>query len=123
MMALNDPTKVAFAVNLMSAIFSALTVYIVFHLIYLLAKNVSKGKGDERITILGAATGGLCLTFSDSFWFSAVEAETYAAASFFLMLLVGHSAGTVCNLNPNRVDSFLFFMLLACRIVFTPCVW
>lgn len=88
MMAWNDPTKVAFAVNLMSAIFSALTVYIVFDLIYLLAKNVAKGKGDERITILGAATGGLCLTFSDSFWFSAVEAETYAAASFFLMLLV-----------------------------------
>jgi len=88
MMAWNDPTKVAFTVNLMSAVFSALTVYIVFHLIYLFAKNVAKGKGDERITILGAATGGLCLTFSDSFWFSAVEAETYAAASFFLMLLV-----------------------------------
>ena len=85
MMAWNDPTKVAFAVNMMSAIFSALTVYIVFHLTYLLARGVTK---DDKILILGAATGGLCLAFSDSFWFSAVEAETYAAASSFLMLLV-----------------------------------
>ncbi len=50
--------------------------------------------GDEislanKITILGAsAVGALAYTFSDSFWFSAVEAEVYAMSSFFTALVV-----------------------------------
>ena len=83
-----DPTEVAFTVNLSSAIFSAFTVYIVFHLICLFGMRIATGCYNEKVVITGAAVGSLCLTFSDSFWFSAVEAETYAAASFFLMLLV-----------------------------------
>lgn len=87
MMALDDPGKVAMTVNMMSAIFSALTVSIVFHLIYHLARAIQE-EADERIAILASAVGSLCLAFSDSFWFSAVEAETYAAGAFFMMLLV-----------------------------------
>lgn len=83
-----SPMDVAVTINSLSAIFSALTVYIVFHLICLFGDSISTEEGNNKRTILGGVVGSLCLTFSDSFWFSAVEAETYAAASFFLMLLV-----------------------------------
>ena len=90
MLALSDVTKVALMINIMSAIFSALTVYIVYYLIYLLGARLetSNGVNGQRLLILASLCGSLCLTFSDSFWFSAVEAESYAAASFFLLLLV-----------------------------------
>ena len=83
-----SPMDVAVTINSLSAIFSALTVYIVFHLICLFGDSISTEEGNNKRTILGGVVRSLCLTFSDSFWFSAVEAETYAAASFFLMLLV-----------------------------------
>ena len=90
MLVLDDVTMVALAINTMSALFSALTVFITYHLIYRFAE-IAKGenqKSSNIISIFSALCGSLCLTFSDSFWFSAVEAETYAAAAFFLMLLV-----------------------------------
>ena len=90
MLVLDDVAMVALAINTMSAIFSALTVFITYHLIYYFALNM-KGRGEHLasvIAIFSALCGSLCLTFSDSFWFSAVEAETYAAAAFFLMLLI-----------------------------------
>lgn len=90
MSALGDVSKVAPAINMMSAFFSALAVCIVFHLIYYFAAGMVDGKGKRAnmLLIISAACGSLCLAFSDSFWFSAVEAESYATASFFLMLLV-----------------------------------
>jgi hypothetical protein len=90
MLVLDDVAMVALAINTMSAIFSALTVFITYHLIYYFALNM-KGRGEPLssvIAIFSALCGSLCLTFSDSFWFSAVEAETYAAAAFFLMVLI-----------------------------------
>jgi hypothetical protein len=92
MLAWDDVTRVAFAINMMSALFSALTVYFVYLLIYFfgarLVRYEDKRTPDNIILILSALCGSLCLTFSDSFWFSAVEAESYAAAAFFLTLLV-----------------------------------
>ena len=90
MLVLDDVTMVALAINTMSALFSALTVFITYHLIYHFAVSTKglKEKSPNVIPIFSALCGSLCLAFSDSFWFSAVEAETYAAAAFFLMLLV-----------------------------------
>ncbi|HTJ52783.1 MAG TPA: DUF2723 domain-containing protein, partial [Cyclobacteriaceae bacterium] len=90
MLALNDVKNVAWTINLMSAFFSALTVYLVFHLIYFFADKIAlpQGRAANMILLLSASCGSLCLTFSDTFWFSAVEAESYAATSFFLLLLV-----------------------------------
>ena len=90
MAALNDVTKVAWTMNIMSALFSALTAYVVFHLIYFFGSAIvhSKERPINVVLIFSALCGSLCLTFSDTFWFSAVEAESYGAASFFLLLLV-----------------------------------
>lgn len=88
----SDPSKVAFWVNMVSAVTSALTVMFMFWTITHLAKKIMVKAGEaleswQTLTIMGAgAVGALTLTFSDTFWFSAVEAEVYASSSFFTTL-------------------------------------
>jgi hypothetical protein len=85
----NDVTKVAAMINAMSAIASAFTILFLFWTITHLARKIIVKNEDEFntariITIMSAgAVGALAFTFSDSFWFSAVEGEVYATSSFF----------------------------------------
>ena len=85
----SDPSKVAMMVNAMSALASAFTILFLFWTITHLAQKVI-GKSEEeyttanKIVVLGAGlVGALAYTFSDTFWFSAVEGEVYAFSSFF----------------------------------------
>ena len=89
----SDPTQVAKMVNSFSALASAFTILFLFWTITHLAKKVI-GKKDEElstaniIAILGAGmVGALAYTFSDTFWFSAVEGEVYAYSSFFTAIV------------------------------------
>jgi hypothetical protein len=87
MLSFGHPSSVAWQLNMMSALFSALTIYVLFHIIYFLGeKHISKSHHSLLLS-LAAAGGSLCLAFSDSFWFSAVEAEIYGMACFFMMLI------------------------------------
>ncbi len=85
----SDPTQVAIMVNAMSALFSALTILFLFWTITHLARKVIASKDElltlgQGIIVLGAgAVGALAYTFSDTFWFSAVEGEVYAYSSLF----------------------------------------
>jgi hypothetical protein len=85
----SDVTKVAFWMNFLSGICSAFTILFLFWSITLLGRkifNVSIDKltSAQIYTLMGAGVvGALAYTFSDSFWFSAVEAEVYAMSSFF----------------------------------------
>lgn len=92
--ALGDVMKVAFWVNMLSVVASAFTILFLFFTITLLTRKLL-GKQDEeldwteRITVLGAGVvGALAYTWSDSFWFSAVEAEVYALSSFFTAIVI-----------------------------------
>jgi tetratricopeptide (TPR) repeat protein len=88
----SEVTEVAKMVNFMSALASAFTILFMFWTISNLAKKmalktseISEGK---YIAILGSSLiGSLAYTFSDSFWFSAVEGEVYAMSSFLMALL------------------------------------
>jgi hypothetical protein len=81
--------NVAVCINRLSAICSSLSILFMFWSITLLAKKVAMRNKKElstgdQIAILGSGIiGALAYTFSDSFWFSAVEGEVYAMASFF----------------------------------------
>ena len=85
----SDPSKVAMMVNIMSALMSAACILFLFWSITHLAKklicpdeeNMTVGK---LITIMGSGlVGALAYTWSDTFWFSAVEGEVYAYSSLF----------------------------------------
>ena len=90
----SDVTQIAKMVNFMSALASAFTILFLFWTITALAKKIIAKKGtalkdSQTISILGSGVvGALAYTFSDSFWFSAVEAEVYAMSSFLMALLV-----------------------------------
>jgi len=83
-----DVTKVAVTMNVLSALASAFTILFLFWtLTHLVRKFFSKDEQNSTvamITMFGAAlVGSLAYTFSDSFWFSAVEAEVYSTSSLF----------------------------------------
>ena len=85
----SDPTKVALMVNMMSALFSAACIMFLFWSISHLVRKLVGENGRvqnlaQLITVEASAlTGALVYTFSDTFWFSAVEGEVYAYSSLF----------------------------------------
>lgn len=84
----NDLSQVAHMVNMMSALASGFTILFLFWSITMLAKKVIGFDEKEKslgsmLAIFGAGiVGAMAYTFSDSFWFSAVEGEVYASSSF-----------------------------------------
>jgi hypothetical protein len=88
----SEVTEIAKMVNFMSALASAFTILFMFWTISNLAKKMALKTGEisegKYIAILGSSLiGSLAYTFSDSFWFSAVEGEVYAMSSFLMALL------------------------------------
>ena len=88
----DDLTQVAFWVNMVSATTSALCVMFTFWTITHLGRKITAKAGadlsTQQVLAVCAAglVGALALTWSDTFWFSAVEAEVYASSSFFTTL-------------------------------------
>ena len=94
-LALGDVTQVAYWINFSSVLASAFTVLFLFWSITLFGRKVLNITKPSEISesnawlLLGAGlVGSLAFTFSDSFWFSAVEAEVYAMSSFFTAFVV-----------------------------------
>ncbi len=89
----DDPLSAARGVNFMSAIASGMTILFLFWTITHFARKLMQKPGQELsleqlIAIMGAGTvGALAYTFSDSFWYSAVEGEVYALSSFFTAIV------------------------------------
>src|SRR5215813_115553 len=89
----DNPLTAARAVNFMSAIASGFTILFLFWTIThfarkLVTKNGEAPNNQQIFTIMSAgAVGALAYTFSDSFWFSAVEGEVYAMSSFFTAIV------------------------------------
>jgi len=87
-----SPANAAVMINSMSALASAFTILLLFWTITHLAKKLVKSESEyttgQMIAILGSGVvGALAYTFSDTFWFSAVEGEVYASSSLFTALV------------------------------------
>lgn len=83
-----DVTQVGKMLNAMSALCSSFSILFLFWSITALARKIVDKTGElttgKMYAVLGAgAIGALVYTFTDSFWFSAVEGEVYAMSSFF----------------------------------------
>lgn len=90
----SDASQVAAMVNFLNALLSAGCILFLFWSITRLVRDfVAEGNGSELsvtdiVVILGSGfTGALAYTFSDTFWFSAVEGEVYAFSSFLTALV------------------------------------
>ena len=89
----SDPSHVAMMVNMMSALLSATTILFLFwsitHLTRkLILKDWSELTTSKLIAIEASGlVGALIYTFSDTFWFSAVEGEVYAYSSAFTAIV------------------------------------
>ncbi|WP_299222836.1 DUF2723 domain-containing protein [uncultured Psychroserpens sp.] len=87
-----EPSQIGMMLNMMSAVASAFTILFMFWTISLLLKKLVVKDGEitqkTSIAILGSAlVGSLAFTFTDSFWFNAVETEVYAMATLIMAIL------------------------------------
>ena len=112
----SDVTKVAFMVNMVSVLASAFTILFMFWTISLIGRKMV-GKTAENITnaetilVLGASlVGSLVYNFSESFWFSAVEAEVYGMSSFFTAIVVWGAFRWELIQNPAAQNKWLLLV-------------
>ena len=89
-----SPENAAMAVNAMSAICSGLTIFFLYLTIVHLARRIIVREQDgtysvaSAIAVFGAGVvGAMAYCFSDTFWFSAVEAEVYAMSSLLTAMV------------------------------------
>jgi hypothetical protein len=106
----------AMAINSFSALMSGLTILFLFWTITYFAKKLLAGNTDEpeknqTMLIMGAgAVGALAYTFSDTFWFSAVEAEVYATSSFFTAISFWAVLKWEAVANEKHADKWLLLI-------------
>ncbi len=111
----SDVSNVAFMVNMVSVISSAFTITFLFWTISMIARKVigkaaSELTSSDTILVLGAAlVGALAYNFSESFWFSAVEAEVYGMSSFFTAIVVWAAFKWELIEDPAKANKWLIF--------------
>ncbi|HEY6977741.1 MAG TPA: DUF2723 domain-containing protein [Chitinophagaceae bacterium] len=90
----DDPMKAAKAINIMSALASGFTILFLFWTITHFARKIVQPDASTELTTIQISSvlaagivGALAGTFTDSFWYSAVEGEVYAMSSFFTAIV------------------------------------
>lgn len=125
----DDPMTAARGVNFMSALASGFTILFLFWTITHFARKMVRKEGEELsqnqlFNIMAAGVvGALAYTFSDSFWYSAVEGEVYALSSLFTAIVFWailkweHEVDTESKTDGHRFSRadrwlvFIFFMM------------
>ncbi len=117
----DNPMNAAKAVNVMSALASGFTILFLFWTITHFARRIVNVKTTDALTgsqlwsIMGAGVvGALAYTFSDSFWYSAVEGEVYAMSSFFTAIVFWAILKWENHADEPGADRwivFIFFMM------------
>ncbi len=120
----SDVTHVAKMLNFMSALASAFTILFLFWTITRLASKILKfdratSLNATGIAILGSGlVGSLAYTFSDSFWFSAVETEVYAMSSMLTALLFWLGLRWEAEMDQPGGDRWLLMISLVVGLSF-----
>jgi hypothetical protein len=119
----NDPAMVGFWVNVMSALCSGFGIMFLFWTITLFGKKLVANLGGfttlRTIAVFAAGTvGALTYTFTDTYWFSAVEGEVYSMSSFFTALVFWcilkwdeEYDNPKPNANPARWIVLIFYLM------------
>ncbi|HUH26558.1 MAG TPA: DUF2723 domain-containing protein, partial [Flavobacterium sp.] len=116
--------NIAYMVNMVSAISSAFAVLFMFwsstniliKVVKLTTENISN---HTALAVLGSSLiGALTFTFSDTFWFSAVETEVYAMATFMLALLLWLGLRWIDAIDEPRGNKWLLLISLVVGVSF-----
>lgn len=118
-----SPDKVALMVNMMSVFSSAFTILFMFWSMTILLRNLvskfSELDNSNLVGILGSsAVAALAFTFSDSFWYNAVEAEVYAMASLFIAILLWLGLRWQQDMHTPRGNRWLLIISLVIGLSF-----
>ncbi len=118
-----EADQVARMVNYVSGVSSAFTVLFMFWTITNLTRKLISKKemlsNSKAIAILGSGlVGALAFTFSDSFWFNAVETEVYAMASFIMSLLLWLGLKWVDDIDHPRGNRWLVLISYVVGLTF-----
>lgn len=110
-----NPSQVGFMMNMMSAVSSAFTILFMFWTITLLLKKLVGNKNEiskeKALAILGSGlVGSLAFTFTDSFWFNAVETEVYAMATLIMAVLFWLGLRWEQDMNKPRGNRWLILI-------------
>jgi hypothetical protein len=119
----SGPDKIALMVNMMSVFSSAFTILFMYWSLTMVMRMVvarfSEENDDNMKAVLGASlVGVLAYTFSDSFWFNAVEAEVYAMASLFISILFWLGLRWEQDLDTPRGNRWLLVIALMIGLSF-----
>lgn len=118
-----DDQHIALMVNMMSVFSSAFTILFMFWSSSIILKKMiarfSEINKNNAIVILGSSfVGALAYTFSDSFWFNAVEAEVYAMASLLIALLFWLGLRWEQDMHTPRGNRWLLIISLVVGLSF-----
>lgn len=115
----DNPSNIAFFVNLMSGLLTAITaalagvMTIIFGKIALVGKEGTTTTNDNIALCLAGVAGGLSTAFASSIWFSAVEGEVYAMSTFFTALTFWSASHWYELPDDKQNDRWLVFSLFA----------
>jgi len=115
----DDPSSVAFMVNLSSGLFTAFAAMFVALTTMHLGKLTLVGRensldGSQNIAVAGAGiVAGLVTAFAPSIWFSAVEGEVYAMSTFFTTLTFWAAVKWYAMSDHPENDRWLIFAIVA----------
>ncbi|HTL08025.1 MAG TPA: DUF2723 domain-containing protein, partial [Chitinophagaceae bacterium] len=113
----SGPENAARSVNFMTAMASGFTILFLFWTITHFARKIVLGNSnleptrEQLFSIMAAgAVGALAYTFSDSFWFSAVEGEVYGMSSLFTALVFWAMLKWEHNADQPGADKWIIFI-------------
>ncbi len=116
LLSMGNNMKVAYFTNMASALASGATILFLFWTITALAKKLVVKAGEEitqtnMIQIIGAGlVGALAYTWSDTFWFSAVESEVYAQSSLCTAIVFWAILKWENHADEDRADKWIIFI-------------
>ena len=127
-----EPSQIGMMLNMMSAVASAFTILFMFWSISLLLRKLAtipdpRKENDTKetlsknqyIAILGSAlVGSLAFTFTDSFWFNAVETEVYAMATLIMSIMFWLGLRWEQDMNTPRGNRWLILIAFVIGLSF-----
>ncbi|MFP9099887.1 DUF2723 domain-containing protein [Flavobacterium sp. RHBU_24] len=117
-----SPQQIALTINMVSVLASAFTILFMFWSLTLLLRETTKtevtGRKNTFIVVGASAVGSLAFLFSDSFWFSAVEAEVYSLASLFIALILWAGLRWGAEMHQPGGNRWLFLIALLVGLSF-----